>query len=380
MVQKRKFLFLYLTTGAGHISTARVLKEQILKKHPDAEIVMINGFDRRNFFGKVFFEQGYFLSTNYLPGAFPLTYDMSNALFPQWLVNGLVREHTVKYLLEVIEKEQPTDIVSFHFALTPQVKTALIRSHKKINFTCMVTDPFTMPKAWFYRKDVDYLVYSEEARQFAVNKCKVPEERVRVVPFVLNAKYQVPFNENDIAALREKHGFDKNKKVVLMVGGGDGIPGATKIINKCILRRADFAVAIICGKDKGKKLFFEKLKKLYPRLDLHVYSFVNYLDELVKLSDCVVMKAGPATLIEVLSCRKPVIICRYIHNQELGNMRFAVRNKVGWFVRKPGKIYDKVEELLSDKNFTEKMKANFDNLVIDTDSSKIADYLLGKQC
>ena len=74
---KRKFLFLYLTTGAGHISTARVLKEQILKQNPDAEIVMVNGFDRKNFFGKAMFEHGYFVATNALHGAFPLIYDLS---------------------------------------------------------------------------------------------------------------------------------------------------------------------------------------------------------------------------------------------------------------------------------------------------------------
>ena len=83
-------------------------------------------------------------------------------------------------------------------------------------------------------------------------------------------------------------------------------------------------------------------------------------------------------MIEVLSCRKPIIISRYIHNQELGNMRFAVRNKVGWFIQKPSKIYDKVEELLEDKDFDAKMAKNFDRLTFDTDSSKIAKLLLDK--
>ena len=59
-------------------------------------------------------------------------------------------------------------------------------------------------------------------------------------------------------------------------------------------------------------------------------------------------------------------------------MRFAVRNKVGYFIQKPSKIYDKVEELLSDKNFDERIAENFDRLTFDTDSSKIAKLLLDK--
>lgn len=374
---KRKFLFLYLTTGAGHISTARVLKEQILKQNPDAEVVMVNGFDKANIMGKVGFELLYFWATNFFHGLFPLIYDISQHRIFATTVSKLMRFHTVHYLKKVFKREQPTDIVSFHFALSSYAKSAVIRLHKKINVTVMVTDPFTLPNAWFWDRSLDYLVYSEEAKQTGIAQ-KVPAEQITVVPFVMNPKFQEPFDSNDILALRKKRGFDPNKKTVLLVGGGDGLPGAVDIVNKCILRKAKFAIAVVCGKDMGKYAYLESLKRLYPKLDLHVYGFVNYLDELIKLSDRVVMKAGPATLLEALSCRKPIIISRYIHNQELGNMRFAVRNKVGWFIQKPSKIYDKIEEIFEDNDFDSRMAKNFDALKIDTDSSKIAKILLDK--
>lgn len=374
---KRKFLFLYLTTGAGHISTARVLKEQILKQNPDAEVVMVNGFDKANILGKVGFELLYFWATNFFHGLFPLIYDISQHRIFATMVSKLMRFHTVHYLKKVFKREQPTDIVSFHFALSSYAKSAVIRLHKKVNITVMVTDPFTLPNAWFWDRSLDYLVYSEEAKQTGIAQ-KVPAEKITVVPFVMNPKFQEPFDSKDILTLRKKHGFDPNKKTVLLVGGGDGLPGAVDIVNKCILRKAKFAIAVVCGKDMGKYAYLESLKRLYPKLDLHVYGFVNYLDELIKLSDCVVMKAGPATLLEALSCRKPIIISRYIHNQELGNMRFAVQNKVGWFIQKPSKIYDKIEEIFEDQDFDSRMAKNFDALKIDTDSSKIAKLLLDK--
>lgn len=374
---KRKFLFLYLTTGAGHISTARVLKEQILKQNPDAEVVMVNGFDKANILGKVGFELLYFWATNFFHGLFPLIYDISQHRIFATMVSKLMRFHTVHYLKKVFKREQPTDIVSFHFALSSYSKSAVIRLHKKVNITVMVTDPFTLPNAWFWDRSLDYLVYSEEAKQTGIAQ-KVPAEKITVVPFVMNPKFQEPFDSKDVLTLRKKHGFDPNKKTVLLVGGGDGLPGAVDIVNKCILRKAKFAIAVVCGKDMGKYAYLESLKRLYPKLDLHVYGFVNYLDELIKLSDCVVMKAGPATLLEALSCRKPIIISRYIHNQELGNMRFAVQNKVGWFIQKPSKIYDKIEEIFEDQDFDSRMAKNFDALKIDTDSGKIAKLLLDK--
>ena len=60
-------------------------------------------------------------------------------------------------------------------------------------------------------------------------------------------------------------------------------------------------------------------------------------------------------------------------------MRFVVRNKVGFFIRKPRDIYGKIEEILNDGDFDKNMAANFDALKIDTDSKKIAELLLEKQ-
>ena len=377
MSQKRKFMFVYLTTGAGHISTARVMKECILKNEPNAEVVMVNGFDKKNFWGQVILEQGYYVSTNFFHGLYPLAYDLARFRFFQSFMLRFFMPHTVRYLRKIIKKEKPTDIVSFHFALSPCIKQALKSVDCKINLSVMVTDPFTVPNLWFYEKSLQYFVYSEQAKEIGMN-LKVPEKNIHIVPFALNPKYQIPFDKDDIISLKKKHGFDLNKKVLLIVGGGDGIPGAIEIINKCILRKAKFSVAVICGHDLVKKTYLEGLKVLYPKFDLHVYGFINYLDELVKLSDCVVMKAGPATLVEVLSCKKPVIICRYIHNQEKGNMQFAVNNKVGFFIQSPGKIYDKVEELLADEHFDEKMKERFAALNIDTDTNKTAKLLLEK--
>lgn len=375
MGNKRKFLFFYLTTGAGHISTARVMKECILKNDPDAEIVMINGFDKKNYLGRLIFEKGYYVSTNFLAGLYPLTYDLAQYRFFQKIMLNLITPHTTRYIQKVIEEEKPTDIVNFHFALTPFLKNAVKKSGNKIKMTVMVTDPFTAPHCWFYEKNMKYFVYSQQAKDIGI-KLKVPADNITIVPFALNPKYQEKFTKDDVIALKKKHGFDLNKKVLLMVGGGDGIPGAIEIINKCIHRRADFSVAVICGKDKAKQGYLELVKKTNPQLDLHVYGFINYLDELVKLCDCVVMKAGPATLIEVLTCKKPVIICRYIHNQEKGNMMYAVDNNVGYFIQRPSKIYDKVEELLDDKDFDIKMTKRFAALNIDTDTDKTAKLLL----
>jgi processive 1,2-diacylglycerol beta-glucosyltransferase/1,2-diacylglycerol 3-beta-galactosyltransferase len=374
---KRKFLFLYLNTGAGHISAAKVLAHALQAQDPDVEIEMINGFDKTNWFGHLAFEKGYNYACNYVHGAFPLIYDIGTHRWGQDMFVRPLRFQTTRYLRHVFLEKHPTDIVSFHFALSPFVKSALRHIPWQVNFTTMVTDPFTVPHAWFYERDLKYFVYSQEAKDEAVHKCGVAAENVSVVPFLMSEKYRIPpFTKDQVREIKIKRGFDPGKKIVLLVGGGEGLPGAVDIIKECVIHKAQFSVAMVCGRDKAFKETLDILAATYPKLDLHVFGFIDYLDELVKICDCAVIKAGPATLMEVLSCRKPVIIIKYIHNQELGNMRFAVNHNVGYYIRRPRNVFRKINELLNEADFDSKMKRNFDSINLDTDAGKTATLLL----
>ncbi|MCR5495682.1 MAG: glycosyltransferase [Treponema sp.] len=372
----RKFLFLYLDTGAGHKSAAKVLASSMKAIDPSVEIRLFRGFSRHGL-GHTLFEKGYNYSCNYIHGLFPLTYDLGQSRFLQSILKNILLPETRIYLKKLIMRERPTDIVCFHFGVTPYVKEVIKTIPWKINYTVLVTDPFTVHSSWFFEKDLNYMVYSEDVKNEAV-KLGVPADNIQVIPFLMNPKFRNHITQDEVRNLKIKHGFDPDKKMVLLVGGGEGLPGAREIVNHCLIHKANFSTAIICGRDKVIKQNFNLLRLANPRLDLHVFGFVDFLDELVKICDCAVIKAGPATLLEVLSCRKPVIICKYIHNQELGNVHYAINHKVGYFIQKSGAIYKKINELLTDSSFDEKMKKNFDSVVIDTDASKVAKLLLQK--
>lgn len=377
MQNKKKFIFYYLNTGAGHISAAKVLEKSMLQENPDLEIKKLNGFAPHRL-GHLIFEKGYNFSLNFFHGLFPLMYDLGQFRFFQTLLFRILQKEITENLKEQIYKEHPTDIISFHFALTPFIRRIIKTLPWKVNLTCIVTDPFTAPNCWFYDKFANYMVYSQDVKDYAIKKCKVPAKNIQVIPFLMNEKFRIQIPESEIANLKIKHGFDPNKKIVLLVGGGEGLPGATEIINECILKRNNFSIAIICGRDITKKKALTILSKTYPRLDLHVYGFVDFLDELVKICDCAVIKAGPATMLEVLASHKPVIISKYIHNQELGNMKFAVKNRVGYFIQNPKVMFKKINTLLNDSEIDRKIHQNFESLHIDTDSSKIVKILLQK--
>ena len=343
----RRFMFFYLNTGNGHIAQARVLKDAMLEYDPSIQVKLQNGFSEKEHISHKLLEKLYGFSCNYLHGAWPIIYGLGHYHFFQKLIRYSVTFQNLGQLKKLIRKNKITDIVSFHFMLSPSICDAIKSLDKNIRLTVIATDPFTGPEAWFFNRNLDYIVFSEEFRNFGIN-LGVKPENIRVMPFLLNKKYRTVVSETEKIALRKKYGFDERKKLVLLAGGGEGLPGTLKIYAKA------------------------------HRLDLHIFGFVDFMDSLIKMSDLVVSKAGTSTLLEIISLRKPVIINTYIHGQELGNMRFIVRNGAGFFIRHSADIFRKINEIFSSEESYNFCINKTRGLSIDTDVAKIVKYLLEK--
>ena len=371
-------MFIYLNTGNGHIAQARVLKESMLEYAPEIKIELQNGFSKKQHICHKFLENTYGFACNYLHGSWPLIYGLGKYAPFRKLIRYSIQFQSLGRLKKLLKEKEITDVVSFHFLLSPSIIDAIKAVNKNIRLTVIVTDPFTGPKAWFYNNKLDYIVTSEEFKNFAIKECGVPKKNIHVMPFLLNKKYRKPTSEEEKLVLRKKYGFDEKKKLVLLAGGGEGLPGTLKIINQCIIHKADFSVAVVCGRNKALERSLTLIKKTNSRLDLHVFGFVDFMDSLIKMSDLVVSKAGASTVMEIVAAHKPVIINTYIHGQELGNMRFVVQNKAGFFIRHSSDIFRKINQIFSSEEAYNSCLANANSLSIDTDVSKIVKYLLSK--
>lgn len=371
----RKFLCLYLNTGGGHRAPARVLKLIMEQSYNDVSVELVNGFDEKNHFARLLFERGYQIACNFIPGSWALIYDLCTIHWVQRLINMIVMPHTSWHLKKLVREAEATDVVCFHFALTPSAVVAIRRLHKKINFTVVVTDPFSAPEAWFYEKNIKYIVFSERVKEFAVTQCAIPIESISVMPFLIDPKFYAPFTKTDEQKLREKHDIPQNKKIVLLAGGGEGLPHSVHIVQQLLKRNPNFTILVVCGKDIASKKILDVMAQLHPSVDLRPMGFISNMDEMVHLCDCAVIKSGASTIFEILVSRKPPIISTYLHGQELGNVQFAVRNRVGWFVQKPKHIAEAVFYLLANEDYFAKTKEKLEKLPISTDIKRVAEYL-----
>ena len=372
--KKRKFLILYLDTGGGHKAPANVLKSVIESRYPGSEAVVVNGFTKKDVIPKLFFVDFYHFSLNFFSSLYSFVYRSGNNYLFVRISHLLLQLFTIPNLRRMVKKEKPTDIINFHFALESAVRYMQLENHS-IKAVNIVTDPFTAHSSWFYDKKANYFVFSERVRQYAVQKCGIPLEQVKVAPLIINQKSLVHVENDELLMFKKKHGIPLGKKVVLLAGGGEGLPVIKKIVKEFINRKADYTILVVCGRDKTVKSYLEKLSENALPFDLKVFGFINFMDELIKICDCALIKAGAASLMEVLAARKPVVICEFIYGQELGNVQFAVDNGLGKFYRKPSDICDAVDYLIADDKRHLALEKRLSNIPISFDTGKTVDML-----
>ncbi|NLL99966.1 MAG: glycosyltransferase [Treponema sp.] len=343
------------------------------KNNVDGSVTLLNGFAEYQKIAHTFFEDGYRYTSLYLQGAYSFFYDITTIPSILNFVKFCCGLRTVSFLKKIIIKNNITDVVSFHFAVTPSASKAckkiFLETGKKIPVTQVITDPFTAHPAWYLVPNAKFVVFSKQIKEKIIKEKLIDENaKIENFDFIIGNKFYPP-SKDEIFELKTKHfsnfsNYDFTKKTILVVGGGDGLKGMYKLVKEfCSIK--DFNFIVICGKVKKRLEKVNKIIKKNNSKNIFVYDYVNFISDFIKISDCVITKAGANIMMEVLACKKPIIVSNYIHGQEKGNVEHIIKSRAGWFIQSPKKI---IQKILSLKNvediITEKFeKRDYERLI-----------------
>ena len=375
MNNKKKYLFVYLKTGGGHLAPARAIFNYINRHFPDkVEPMLIYGFEKTPRWVQYIVEDGYrmlqytgkwFFEFLYALNKFPLVARIScNLLAP--FITG--------YLEEIILKEKPDKIVIFHFFCIIPIFRILRKNKLSIPVQTVITDPFTPHPMWFLRKNQNFIVFSKELEE----KIKIKKRgyAVRRFSFILDEKFSKMLSETEISSLKNKLGYSADKKIILIVGGGDGIPKGEKILNEILKANLNTEIGIVCGKNEMLYKAAEKLKKIYNDDNLKIYSYVDFIYDLINISDVVITKCGASTIMEILNLKKVPVVNDYIWEQEQGNVDYLINNKLGIYEPKIKNLPKALNRLLENEKLYNSYVENISNQKIENGVSNVSDFLI----
>jgi len=372
---KERYFLLYLKTGEGHFAPARSIA-QYLSSLPGNRIepVLVDGLTDANPIPRAILEKGYRLLQARAKWYYEFLYAI-NRFPPIGHIDAAIANFFIKpYLKKRIEEERPAQIVIFHFFLIAPVLDILKELQYNIPVVTVVTDPFTAHPLWFERPQRRYIVFSERLKTYCIERRNIPESRLHVFPFVIDDRFAVPLPFAEIARVKQRFGFRPDKKCMLIIGGGDGIPNGKLILRRLLHASLDVEIAIVCGKNKKLYAVALELQQRYPLL--RVFAFVDFVYELLNAADIVITKCGASTIMEILMMKKIPIINDYIWGQELGNMEFVRDNKLGIFERNIGELPQIVRDLVSDKDEYQRYRQNIEKMKLRSGTREVAEFLM----
>lgn len=378
MNQQQKYFLCYLRTGGGHLAPARSIAKYLQTKYGNSvEPVLVDGLESAKPIARFVIEDGYRILQARAKWYYEFIYAINKfapiGLGNVALANFFIKPHLKKRILE----ERPTKIAVLHFLLIEPIYSIVEELRLNIPVVTMVTDPFTAHPMWFKRKGQRFVVFSERLKQYCINKLKLPEERVSVFPFIIDEKFSTPLPPEDICSIKERFGFSLDKKIVLIIGGADGIPHGKYILQHLLTASLNIDIAIVCGKNKQLYDDAVALQRSYP--SLKVFAFVDFVYELLNASDIVITKCGASTIMEILMLKKIPIINDYLWEQELGNMEFVRDNQLGIFERNIHQLPAIINDLISDERRYQSYKQNIERMNLRNGTSEVAEFLVSLQ-
>jgi processive 1,2-diacylglycerol beta-glucosyltransferase/1,2-diacylglycerol 3-beta-galactosyltransferase len=375
MTDKSKYLLAYLKTGGGHLAPAKAIHNYVLGKFSErVETKLMYGFERAPRWVRFVIEDGYRILQYKGRWFFEFLYAMNKIpLFGKlscYSVAGYMRH----YLEETILKEKPDKILIFHFFLIQPIYNVVKQNKLKTEVYTVVTDPFTPHPMWFMWGKLNFIVFSEKLKK-KVDK-KFSNDVSTAFSFVLDEKFSKRMSREEIIETKSKLNFDVNKKVVLILGGGDGIPRGKKILKRLLRAKLNAQIAIVCGKNDALLKSSNKLKEKYKAEYLKVYGYVDFIYELINICDVVITKCGASTIMEILNMGKVPVINDYIWEQEQGNIDYIKENKLGIYAPKIKNLPQVVKKLLEDEEHYSFLKKNIEKENIRIGVKEVTEFLI----
>lgn len=325
--RKPHIVFYFSDTGGGHRSAAEAIIEAInLEYKNKVTIEMVDFF--KDYAPPPFNHVGamypYMVKAPQLWGAsFRATDGRAQARFITTTMWPIARQPA-----RALVRGHPADlIVTVH----PFANSFALRAlgNNRPPFITVVTDMVTTHALWFDRRADLILVPTETARQRAI-KYNMPAEKVRVAGLPVADQYCKPKGRKNI--LRKKLGWNTDKPIVLLVGGGEGMGPLAKTAREIDASGLDLGLVVVCGRNQRLKTNLESQKWENPTF---IYGFTRDMPDFMRAADFIVTKAGPGTIAEALNAELPIILYSKLPGQEDGNVTFVVEEGAGVWAPKP---------------------------------------------
>ncbi len=347
-----RILILSSSTGAGHDSCAKAVKENFDKHGEECEIVEVLNFISKGLTAVI--TNGHTLVYRYLPWAFKIGYRYmdknSNSYAKGTLINKILASGGKK-LYSFIEKENYDAVICCHPFATITLSAALEGKEHNVKTGFVATDYTCAPTIDANGLDA-YFIPNEKLKD-EFTKYGIKEEKIISSGIPVRSNF---YNYIDKAKAKKEVGISPEHSHLVIMCGSMGCGPIKKIVSqlsKNITEKED--ITVVCG--TNKRLKKSLCRKHKGENNIHILGFEKNMSCLLDSADLYLTKPGGLSVSEAETKKLPMVFINAVAGCEEYNLNFFVDLGAAVYEQGVQALSDKCVEILKSNEAREKMKA-----------------------
>jgi processive 1,2-diacylglycerol beta-glucosyltransferase len=352
LVSKSKVLILTEKYGNGHVQVAKTLQKEC-EKMGFGQVIITELYKESHPLISQLTKHLYIKSFSYGKRFYKLFYYGVDKMYNKRFMN-LYYTLGYKRLSELIQTEKPDMIINtFPMMVVPEYRD---KTGEIIPTFNVVTD-FCLHKIWVHKNIDKYYVASEQVKK-KILELGVKPNQVRITGIPIREQFEHSKGEKvNNAKVYTKYNLDPTREIVLIMAGAHGVLKNVDKLCESLSKENNLQIVIVCGKNETLKKKLDPIAKLYPKTIIPL-GYVENVDELFRISSCMITKPGGITLSEATALGVPVILYKPVPGQERENALFFEKKKSAVIVNDYKEMKEVVLNLLEDKKTLEVMRKN----------------------
>ena len=365
-------LILTVSTGFGHTATALSIERRLQDKGISTKIIDV--YQYANKLISETLDKSTALYAKYTPEVYRLIYQYldSGALDDRFNLMSFINALCTFRFERLIRELDPDFIICTHVFAAQLVHELKKKGRCRAELLGICTD-YTIHPYWETLTTMDHFVIASESLIYRAVKKGIRREIIHPFGIPVHPKFYRSVSRQEA---RRRLGYDEDSRVILLMGGGLGYGMVDGQAGRILSVRQKLELAVVCGNNTRQRAEFEKIRDKMPFAKIHVYGFVDNVNDMMDAADLLVSKPGGLTVTEALLKGLPMVVINPIAGHEERNLEFLLNQGACVRADKSFPLDEAVAMLLSDHRRVEDMKRRIECLAKPNAGQDLVDFIV----
>ncbi|MCE5285079.1 MAG: UDP-N-acetylglucosamine--LPS N-acetylglucosamine transferase [Pelosinus sp.] len=333
-------LIISASIGSGHNRAANAVADELKQRYPAAQINVVDFMAGQNSYINRLVKETYLKLLDISPNIYDLLYRWTQGAQRGSKAKSLIGRIMKRSMAKLVNRYQPDLLITTH--PFPCGAAAHLKAEGRTNTPLMavITD-FSVHRMWIYKEVDCYFVAAPEFKEQLAEQ-GIEREKIHVTGIPISPEFAAKVDGN---LMIDKLGLDKNKPIILIMGGGLGLGGVKQALISLEEVTLPLQLIVITGRNSVLRHELKAAADSSGHLT-QVLGFTKRISELMAIADILITKPGALTISEALAMKLPMLLYESIPGQEKDNAAWLESNGAATLIREGNDLAGEVTAML----------------------------------